>query len=97
MPIRPISIRSVPRALLLPLHKPTTGGPHAPTAAKPDPIPFLQGQALPANVRLQNWSQGDRQRWTGVKSGVRDGVRLNGRKGERKWVKVGLRDLLRDL
>lgn len=32
-----------------------------------------------------------------MKSEVRDGVRLNGRKGERKWVKVGLRDLLRDL
>ncbi|KAJ9114843.1 hypothetical protein QFC20_001214 [Naganishia adeliensis] len=93
MPIRPVSIRSVPRALLLPLRQPLNGGPHTPTSAKPDPIPFLQAQPLPPN----NWSSGERQRWAGVKSEVRDGVRLNGRKGERKWVKVGLRDLLRDL
>lgn len=96
MPIRPVPIRSVPTARLLPLrHVP--GGPNAPTAAKPDPIPFLQSKTLPANIRLQNWAQDDRQRWSGIKSDVRDGVRLNGKKGQRQWVKFGLRDLLKDL
>lgn len=99
MPIRPVSIRSVPRGLLLPLRQPLPGGPNTPTPAKPDPIPFLQAQQasspLPPNLRLQNWAENDRQRWSGVKSDIRDGVRTNGKKGERKWVKIGLRDMLR--
>jgi hypothetical protein len=32
-----------------------------------------------------------------VKSEVRDGVRTNGAKGQRKWVKIGLKDMLKDL
>ncbi|KAJ9120717.1 hypothetical protein QFC22_002648 [Naganishia vaughanmartiniae] len=99
MPIRPVSIRSVPRGLLLSLRQPLPGGPNTPTPAKPDPIPFLQAQQksspLPPNLRLQNWAENDRQRWSGVKSEIRDGVRINGKKGERKWVKIGLRDMLR--
>jgi hypothetical protein len=70
-----------------------------------DPITHLlalkDANELPPNIRLQNWVD-DRKRWEKVSKDERDGVRGKGGRGtgrpfgKGRWIKKGLRDLLKE-
>lgn len=86
-----IPLKQVPQQLLRPLEGVAKTSLYTPKPL-PSQILLAMGDELPTNIRVQNWSHLDKNRWVGIPSSVRDGVY---NKKTKTWETVGLKRLLR--